>query len=165
MSLEPSGSPRDASRLGLQRLRQLAEHLLHGKLGHAEFDFNYFNRLPASYTITENVCGTAGCALGECPILFPGEWQFQGNDLRLVGKPTRTASEAAARFFGITQTEVFHLFFPEDQQPEKFGGKELSETATKEEVAENILAFIALKEQESAGGEAAPEPSPAEGSK
>ena len=46
-----------------ERLLRLADHLDHGKLGHEEFDFKQYN------DTTESMCGTAGCAIGECPIL------------------------------------------------------------------------------------------------
>lgn len=52
-----------------KRLRKLADHLMHGKLGHKRFDFNEYN-LP-SEGFDEKGCGTAGCAIGECPIVFP----------------------------------------------------------------------------------------------
>ncbi len=48
-----------------ERLLALADHLERGKLGHEKFDFGCYNNTDS------NVCGTAGCGIGECPILFP----------------------------------------------------------------------------------------------
>lgn len=53
------------------RLLQLADHLEKGKLIHREFNFYYFNFGEED----ETGCGTAGCAIGECPAIFP-EWKF-----------------------------------------------------------------------------------------
>lgn len=50
------------------RLRQLADHLLNGKLGHQIFNFAFYNDRFI------NKCGTSGCAIGECPIVFPDDW-------------------------------------------------------------------------------------------
>lgn len=50
-----------------ERLLKLAEHLEVGELGHEVFDFTVYGG-----------CGFAGCALGECPTVFPDDWAFRG---------------------------------------------------------------------------------------
>ena len=67
----------------IEKLTTLANHLLHGKLGHEKFDFSNFNFTPHKMLIS-NECGTLGCALGECPIIWPDEWTFDGKHIVLM---------------------------------------------------------------------------------
>lgn len=115
---------------GLKRLIKLAEHLETGKLGHKRFDFNVYNN------VSEPRCGTAGCAIGECPILFPSYWKWDYS-----GDPAlrRGDSKAYSAFFEITQEEYKLLFIPSE---EPFG---LPPTATRKQVAKNIRDFVAAK--------------------
>lgn len=120
----------------IERLQKLADHLLHGKLGHKVFSFDTFNsgRKP--------ICGTAGCAIGECPIVWPGEWKFAKD-----GDPVTTFNNSLSSskdFFGIIHDEFMHLFVPDSQNIDKYGGKHLDDRATKEQVANNILEFIKI---------------------
>lgn len=129
------------------RLGIMAAHLEKGELGHLVFDFACFNRdyddiggqiLPKPYS-----CGTNGCAIGECPIVWPGDWTFdRWGDPTLASAPFLTESEAAERWFGVTFRQYAHLFEPNEQQPHVFGGKTLVGNATCHEVAANIRAFI-----------------------
>lgn len=98
--------------IGDQRLLQLADHLENGKLGHERFDFSRYNNEP-------NKCGTAGCALGECPVLWPEQWKWDGNDPLLRDK--WETDESAHEFFGLDDFECDHLFYPEMQDTESFG--------------------------------------------
>lgn len=132
-----------------KRLLKLAQHLERGKLGHDKFDFNVFHKVN---------CKTAGCAVGECPILWPRVFRF-GTQLRngianVYLKRELTANEdAAALFFGLTGEESSHLFIPTvvgdhpNQQPELFGGRVLGPHATRKQVASNIRAFLKKKEE------------------
>lgn len=130
-----------------ERLLKLAKHLERGQLGHKNFSFAHYN-ISASGGYDESGCGTMGCAIGECPIIFPKFWHFNemtepllrtddGND------PIRSAME----FFDISRNEAFHLFMPSSQSPHYYGGQYLNGRATKEEVAANIRAFIKVKQQ------------------
>jgi hypothetical protein len=56
----------------VQRLRDLAEFLVFGKLGHSEFNFAVVNEGGNH----GNRCGFIGCAIGELPIRFPQYWWF-----------------------------------------------------------------------------------------
>ncbi len=137
------------------RLTKLANHLLKGKLGHKKFDFSVLNvdekkdekEIPYS-------CGTNGCALGECPIVFPRQWKFDGDidngfDPVLRRTDCLDSFDNAETFFGINTSESLHLFSPYSQDPGLYGGESLDRDATKEQVANNILAFIKMKEKES----------------
>lgn len=138
-------------REGNQRLLKLAEHLRHGKLGHRKFDFVTFNSFEDKIPESKNVCGTNGCAVGECPVLFPDSWIFDYNgfprlrELNERGHFVQNFS-AAQKFFHLNPEECYHLFDPNNQVPEKFGGKHLDAFATKEEVAQNIEDFVKLRE-------------------
>lgn len=117
-----------------ERLIKLADHLLNGKLGHEVFDFGRYN------DVLEPKCGTAGCAIGECPIVWPIDWHFD-----YMGTPHyltyEFASIGAQQFFDISHSQYEHLFEPRLQSPEKYGGDLLGASATKEQVANNILEF------------------------
>ena len=124
-----------------QRLQKLHDHLVKGQLNHTVFDFAKFH--------SHTGCGTAGCALGEAPYLFPDDWQFvqQYGMTRpvLKGLPPsnfRASHRAAMQFFGISSKAADHLFFPRLQTPKLYGGVVLTGRASKEEVARNIRLFI-----------------------
>lgn len=123
------------------RLLQLADHLEKGKLIHREFNFYYFNFGEED----ETGCGTAGCAIGECPAIFP-EWKFDYS-FPVFNEATLPDPFVSAReFFCLDRLETYHLFHPGCQRPLKYGGKELRGFATKEQVAANIRAFVAHKQ-------------------
>lgn len=136
------------------RLLQLAEHLEKGKLIHETFNFKVFN----SNSTYEQPCGAAGCALGECPAVFPSEWRFIKNPTKLghasglyshyipVIDGEVSVEDSAITFFGLSSAEDNHLFYPYEQQPELYGGVELTGNATREEVASNIREFVRIKQ-------------------
>ena len=136
------------------KLIQLAEHLLNGKLGHEKFNFDTFNsfdcgKRPEDKDIgTENVCGTSGCAIGECPVLWPIEWKFSKVGVSLFGTPVagrpvlidcekyeEGTMDSACTFFDIDYKVYDYLFLP------KAPGRpnSLKSNATKEEVAGRII--------------------------
>lgn len=123
----------------IDRLAKLAEHLEKGQLGHATFDFAVVNNsLEAS-------CGTAGCALGELPIVWPLCWSWNYGGIPYKIGVQRLFEEDACDFFGIDQEEMDHLFYPALQRVDVYGGKKLNRSATRYEVAANIRAFIEIK--------------------
>lgn len=130
------------------RLMKLYEHLKKGKLGQDVFNFNHFHA-----SLTGKTCGTMGCAIGELPYLFKRDFAFEEDGLgnftirRRGHKATTTVSDVKG-FFGITFGEYQHLFFPRWQNTEELGGKVLGEDATRYQVADNILAFLKVKENE-----------------
>lgn len=120
------------------RLRQLAEHLLHGKLGHKKFNFS-------SYNTSKDSCGTAGCAMGECPILWPKHFRFEHYEVMLNG--LHSSTQSGMEWFNLTSNQYSHLFIYYSQSPELYGGEgSLGFNATKEQVASNILAFCEIYE-------------------
>ncbi len=126
----------------IDRLLKLADHLEYGQLGHKVFDFDSYNLDEHGKPCQARSCGYAGCAIGECPVVFPEEWSF--NDYgypRLNGH----GASSAEIFFGISEDAFDHLFIPTGQSTERFGGVFLNRAATKEQVAANIRSFVALK--------------------
>lgn len=122
------------------RLETLAQHLETGVLGHERFDFDHFN----DGANRPNECGTSGCAIGECPVIWPGEWEFGGGLplLRGVRPHASNVDSSTKKWFGLDQDMCDHLFYPEHQKLDMYGGKDLDEYATRYEVAANIRAFI-----------------------
>lgn len=137
------------------RLLKLAAHLEKGKLGHDKFNFDVWHRVN---------CTSAGCAIGECPTIWPRAFRFSrvrycSRDGASMGNVvltgTRTTNHAAAmKWFGVTEIEATHLFIPtlypeEDpqQNPKLYGGRILGPKAKPASVAANIKAFVAKKEK------------------
>lgn len=54
------------------RLEAVIKHLRTGQLAHVKFDFSFINFDPQATT----GCGTAGCAYGEFPVIFPEDFDF-----------------------------------------------------------------------------------------
>lgn len=119
-----------------QRLAALAKHLETGPLKLGSFDFSRIGPQLKDCTHTPT-CGTMGCAIGELRNISPA---FEG-----IYQKHWVPSEAAAAYFGIEISESQHLFFPQSQNVTKYGGKELTHSATRYEVAAGIRAFMVKK--------------------
>ena len=135
-----------------ERLLKLADHLEKGKLFHDMFNFGLYSTAHETNPIIPaavgggTTCGTMGCALGECPTVFPDEWVLIRGYPNIVAEVVEGYAGAprnsAAKFFDIDPRAVDHLFYPDHQNIIRYGGKDLNSTATKEEVAANIRAFV-----------------------
>lgn len=123
-------------------LKRLAEHLRNGKLIHEKFKFTTFN--DGEYDAAG--CGTLGCALGECPAVFPSTWFFDKNThMPAIGKFDSvfdTSLDHAVEFFNLDKEDISSLFCPESQSGML---PTLCNNATKEQVADNIQLFIEMK--------------------
>ena len=128
----------------LDLLAIVSEHILNGVLGHKHFDFAHVNASVGDKCKT--TCGTHGCAMGELPIIFPDQWEFGGPEgVRLIENAGGGFRYDVCSFFEITGPEMDHLFYPDQQDPSRFGGSRLSDWATRDQVADNIDEFIELK--------------------
>jgi hypothetical protein len=158
-----SGTPSNTIRIG--RLLKLAKHLeTTRKLIHKNFSFSIFNSADSAPALTgmfdatkarrskKYGCGTSGCAIGECPAVFP-EWSFQefgtyilpvldGMTPSDITEPFKVCSASAVRFFGLTKKESNHLFYPYRQDIVRYSGRSLEGDATAKDVASNIRAFV-----------------------
>lgn len=142
----------------LDRLEQLAAHIISPQRRHKEFDLARFNRgLPSGQT---NVCGTHGCALGELPALWPEQFKWVGGG---VGFLDSGCGESIAilceNYFGMDQYEAWLLFSPVHMDEDLFKGayilmlevmeetgvQALERDATAEEAAANIRQFVRAK--------------------
>lgn len=111
------------------RLLKLAKHLQSGKLGHAMFDMTLWN------DVTEPKCGTSGCAIGECPIIFPRDWIFStfGNPvLKLIGY---SVLDSIGSFFGMRTNDAIDLFITSGRR------------YTRKQQARRILNFVKSQEK------------------
>lgn len=143
-----------------ERLLKLADHLEKGKLFHDMFNFGLYSTAHETNPIIPaavggvTTCGTMGCALGECPTVFPDDWVLVRGYPNLISEVLEGYAAAprssAAQFFDIDQEEVDHLFYPTMQQCGKYGGKKLCMYASKEEVAANIRAFVEVMDNAAA---------------
>lgn len=130
----------------LRRLKQLVKHLRQpqGLLAHRVFNFCVYNR---GFIDHNTGCGTHGCAMGECPAIWPERWKWEGSSVcyrrkpRGVGPKFRAWSpvESGMHFFGISEKLYNLLFVPKWNEQ---GVGQLPEVATKEEVADNIEKYV-----------------------
>jgi hypothetical protein len=116
-------------------LLKLARHLERGKLSKTKFDFNTYG------TKYHPSCKTVGCAIGECPLIFE-EWDWNDHLRPFIPKISNFSDESAVAFFNITMQQFKHLFWPNRQIPNSYGGKHLTERASKTAVAKNIREFV-----------------------
>ncbi len=135
----------------IKRLEKLATHLEKGKLGHKKFYFGAWNTTADLTQLYDNGCGTAGCAVGECPFVFPRHWAFKRGHPVLRGveripyghvELNATPVVHSMDFFGLSKNEAWSLFLPYNQPAD---GKQLRRDATRKQVAANIRAFIKRK--------------------
>lgn len=140
-------------RIGRQRLLKLAEHLEKGQLGHEKFDFANFNGGKYDGQVRSYKCGSCGCGIGECPILFKRDWVFGKRALPVLRryrdearsflrKGTHISIASAAEFFAIPIHHTEHLFLPDEFRVWASGGT-LTESATAAQVARSIREFVA----------------------
>lgn len=121
-------------------LSQLADHLEKGELLHKQFDFSDYNSKTPEIGHTFPHCGTSGCAIGELPALdsrfkfhIDGFMSFNGRAM---------SPSIVADYFELSEEAASHLFYPDEQQPEVFGGDYLKSNATIDDVIGNIRAFL-----------------------
>lgn len=132
----------------LERLKRLADHLEFGELAHKEFDIHHYNvsydKDGFSIKLPINQCGTAGCAVGECPQLWPEHFRWAGNQVGLIGSVDPANGheymglDAAACFFGIPRHKSEDFFL-------SVGYKHSSSYpfVTREQVAAKIREYLA----------------------
>ena len=137
-----------------ERLTLLAQHLKNGPLGHKVFNFNTWNSGPSLKGPVRR-CGTSGCAIGECPVLFRTDWEFDPKHLlpQLRNATFRGDDplENAAVYFGLTPDEAKVLFNPpmvgsDTVQVGPFF--QLPSKTRRQGVAKQIRRFITWKKKE-----------------
>lgn len=130
-------------------LIRLAEHLETGKLGHDRFDFATISEGDRK----ENFCGTAGCALGELPVIWPDVfWLYSlpTGDYSVAYRnntPGRNWDDVED-FFGLSKFEVDHLFLPRRQLSIYGGTRRLKTIISRQEIAAHLRAFCQLSDEQ-----------------
>ena len=131
----------------LVRLARLAKHLEAGRPGgHAVFDFNVVALAGDAETPTGH-CGSAGCAIGELPVVWPRYWAFEPVAADgymppyLLRGDEFTLPRAVAKWFGIPVADVYGLFYPGEER--WWNPQRLSGTASAQDVAAGIRQYIA----------------------
>lgn len=124
-----------------ERLQKLAEHLESGKLAHKKFDIKYYNVGDETGPFPlKGQCGTVGCALGECPAVWPELWRWTTNGVILTGSVESFSGDeydglsAGAEFFEIPFSQSRSLFMPSGY---------LHEEVTALDVAKKIRGLLA----------------------
>lgn len=122
-----------------KRLLKLIRHLERGKLHHKVFDFSTWDEGPKI-----NGCRTNGCAVGECPGLFPRQWNFRPTRVADMNVPALIDMRipmwdditivSAAKFFGVTYLVAHTMFTPE--------GSNLPYRAKRKTVAKHLRKFL-----------------------
>ena len=134
-----------------EKLKMLLQHLETGKMLHENFNFNMFNNINIKKSKIRNVlnCGTCGCALGEMPILDKDfKFDAKGNLKFKKQLISFYFCENVLEYFELAFIEFIHLFYPNQQKTDWYGGKDLSKISTKSEVINNIKEFLKIKENE-----------------
>lgn len=125
-----------------ERLLKLADHLENGELAHKVFDYSTYNSTPGEY-LDINVCGTAGCAIGELPAVWPGVFVWYGSTILKIGNHYSSTGGSARSWFDLNNHEYEFLFIPSElQSMESMAINPLGKTATKEQVAQHIRRFV-----------------------
>ncbi len=145
------------TRIELARLKKLLAHMKNKRnLRHKEFRFRNFCTVLDTDNPAKPYCGTAGCMGGEVPGIWPRHWKWvegvHGQSfypcLRNPSDPTNTVTRYdLGEFFGLSESQTRHLFYPDWQNPEAYGGQTLSHTATRKEVVDQLDTFIRLAQQ------------------
>jgi len=141
--------------VGRRRLLKLAAHLEKGNLGHKKFDFSVINTNCYEDGLYDSPgpskCGTHGCGLGECPVVFPRQWRFLGTEAVLRNEPLVGASNrtfcSAQIFFAVNAGESLALFSPESFRPWA-PNVYLGDSTTRKQEARNIRQFVKWKDKE-----------------
>jgi hypothetical protein len=134
----------------MERLRKLADSDFEEIIKttpRKRFDFRCVN-----YSETANHvegCGSAGCLMGEFPLIFPENWEFVSGDVKFIGDSSGNSNDDGAivdddvcSFFGLDDAQYRHLFFPNRQIPVHYGGRVLRSFSTRKEVIDNLKIFI-----------------------
>lgn len=117
----------------LQILDDLATLLESGDLP-CEFDYSTYG------DGEDHTCGTMACAAGLLPHLRPDLFRWLPG-----GRPVTVQYGSYWLALGLSPKEDHHLFVPEEQRPQLYGGIILTDDATREEVAANIREFVCRK--------------------
>lgn len=134
-------------KLQTKRLLKLADHLEAGRPGgHKKFNFQVWHENHGS----KNFCGTAGCAVGEIPVIWPRAAGFTWDEYwggEVVGKGALeglSGIDFAAEFFGIDDVDSECLFAPDVKR--WWSPTILADKATAKQVSKSVRTYIAARQ-------------------
>ena len=81
------------------------------------------------------------CWVYDLPLAFPGYWHWEKSWLTLKNFNHKSFCLALEHFFGLSRSQVYHLFTANNQQL-KYGGKYLSPYMEATELCLHIMDFI-----------------------
>lgn len=120
------------TQLGIERLEKLLD-FVEKTPAFKRFDFSQFR----------NECGTAGCLAGNLPACEPEDWEGT-----LVGLPMLRIRDSSytdrclERWFKCNKAEALHLFYPQGQRTDIYGGVNLTGGSRLKTVVRNARIFI-----------------------
>jgi hypothetical protein len=84
-------------------------------------------QLTKSYAFKEGACGSVGCAIGWCPVVFPRSCKYHKN-MYVVSKEDQSIMdfEFAIEHFGISMAQAKYLFMPDAYHRSKRGPKSVA---------------------------------------
>lgn len=128
------------STIEIERLSRLAEHLRKNKL-YEKIDRSSIS-VPLRLYQNGSVIRYFDFPFFECTHIFK-EWIFTSDGLPVLDGITQPdIADSAMDFFNLDCRAFRHLFSPEAQDCDKFGGRMLERNATEKEVAYNIRCFL-----------------------
>lgn len=99
----------------VENLKALA-HGLRTVVKPERFDLEYYvSGNPEE--LTDDACGSAGCALGWCPVIFPGQWWWSSGINLPAIIDERSPSSSARKFFDINHDAFGYLFLSDYYPP------------------------------------------------
>lgn len=135
---------------GAKCLLKLAKFLR--EMPRAKFNFsvimNVYGKPPLdALKAGEHRCGTAGCAIGWMPAVWPKQLKWDRyNSVRLIERRrSRDNFGAAEKFFGISHSDALHLFNPNNSGEDDAGNwrdNNLPYDASPKRVAAHIRRFV-----------------------
>lgn len=116
-----------------KRLSILADALEQDKHGHEVWDYRR--------VMSRSGCGTAGCAMGSLPYVFPTHWEVK-YDTPVMRDGAHFSTIAVCNFLGITEKERSELFTINAYLPVH------GESVTPQMVAAKIRTLLEVKGKE-----------------
>lgn len=145
--------------MNAERLLTLAAHLKSDRRGHKIFDFRFVTS--GLRDEERHGCGTAGCALGELPVVWPDAWDFGeplttmsfNYSVRLKSQDWSyacglSAHSGACEWFELSEDEVSALFYANKILAGISPIQALPNSATAKQVADRFIAFVKWREEQ-----------------
>lgn len=127
-----------------ENLERLAAHLESGDLLHAQFTLTRYNSGDGSIVKGVENCGSAGCALGEMPLLDK-RWTFNRLGM-LTFDEDQFAPGSVCRYFDISPIDlhsIFYISYSQSAAITRWGTPFPSDSSTAASVAASCRAYIA----------------------